>query len=103
VIFPPRSGRRRERATLVGLIVLTLAACSSPEATLDNGGEGPLAARVVTFNTGTPNCSCSPDAEYSCEDAAIASEWCGTALAPTEIESFAHLPIVCDVIARVTN
>jgi len=47
--------------------------------------------RAVTFNTGTPECSRAPDAEYTCDDADTAGEWYGTGLA--------HLALMADVRA----
>lgn len=42
--------------------------------------DAPLQIRAVTFNTGIPQCSRNPEAEYSCDDAETASEWYGTGL-----------------------
>lgn len=73
------------------LIALALTGCSgsppSAERTVTHG-ENP---RVVTFNTGTPECARAPDADYTCDDAETASAWYGTGLA--------HLGLMADVRA----
>jgi hypothetical protein len=72
--------------TLPILLLSTLAACGSPSEPV---ADAPLMMRAVTFNTGTPECDQDPEAEYSCEDAAISAEWYGTGLA--------HLRLIEDV------
>jgi hypothetical protein len=64
------------------LATLSLSGCSHgslpPAEELSGNREQ---ATVVTFNTGTPDCSRQSDAEYTCKHADIAGEWYGTGLA----------------------
>ena len=63
------------------VLLLGATGCDARAAPSANGTQ-PLSAFVaVTFNAGTPDCSRSPDAAYSCDDAAIAADWYGTGLA----------------------
>jgi len=84
---------KRAGIALVIASGLALAACGG-----DAGGprgDGTPAdvasPRVIAFNTGTPECSRAPDAEYTCDDADTAGEWYGTGLA--------HLALMADVRA----
>lgn len=62
------------------LLSLGLSACGSGGTSGGGAPGGLIEARVMTFNTGIPNCSESPDAAYTCEDAEVAGEWYGTGL-----------------------
>jgi hypothetical protein len=70
---------------LISSVTLLLAAlltgCGSTESSGAGAAEGPIQTRVMTFNTGAPDCARRADAEYTCDDAAIADEWYGTGLA----------------------
>lgn len=68
---------------------LLLTGCGNAPQPPDRETSDQRLLRVVTFNTGTPQCSRAPDAEYSCEEAETASEWYGTGLA--------HLALMADV------
>lgn len=68
---------RRLRTIMIAL-ALGLGACGGADRMpIDDGN---VTIRVMTFNVGIPECSDDAEAEYSCEDAAIAGEWYGTGL-----------------------
>lgn len=61
-------------------LALTAAGCDGGGSS-SAGGAPPLSDFVaMTFNTGIPDCSRAADAQYSCDDAAVAGEWYGTGL-----------------------
>lgn len=70
------------RPLILVLLPLGLMACGSSD---HPTAGGPLTAKVVTFNVGTPECARDPEAEYTCEDAEIAAEWYGTGLAHLQL------------------
>ena len=63
-------------------VFLLLTACGSNDGTSGVAGQpaAELPPRVMTFNTGIPDCENSEEAEYTCDDAAIADEWYGNGL-----------------------
>lgn len=87
------------RSGIPSFVVLLIAALAagcggdSPSAVQEGGQTAVQALRAVTFNTGTPECSRAPDAQYTCEDAETAGEWYGTGLA--------HLALMADARAFV--
>lgn len=79
---------RLARSTVVfvaGCALLPLAACSGGDPAERDPG-----FIAVSFNTGIPQCSRAPGAEYRCEDADIAAEWYGTGLSFRPLVSEAH-------------
>lgn len=84
---------RCAHAILLAAVAVLAVGCGD-DAARELPGDEPVATqplRVVTFNTGTPQCSRAPDTEYPCEDADTAAEWYGTGLA--------HLALMADVRA----
>lgn len=67
------------RIVLMALAVSLMLAASGAENKSPNSA-AELTLRVMTFNTGIPGCEDSADAAYTCDNAAIASDWYGTGL-----------------------
>lgn len=69
------------RAVPALLFSCLLASCSGGGNSAERGGAVPPHLRVMTFNTGTPDCAPGTSGDWTCDDAEVASEWYGTGLA----------------------